>query len=136
MKRLLLVGLALVTVGIGYAAVGEQLGLKRFLGRFRTSQRLPALRSQALPFHYPAGLWQEGVEGEVVLRIHITEAGTVDSVELEQSSGHAVLDTVALTGARQLEYHPALQGEQTVAVWAKLPVRFQRQSPRVTRESN
>jgi TonB family protein len=130
-----LVGLALATVAVGYAAVGERIDLRRFLG-LRTAQRLPALRSGDLPFRYPAVLWQEGIEGEVLLRIHITEAGTVDSVELEQSSGHAVLDTVALKGARQLEYHPALQGEQTVAVWAQLPVRFQRQSPEVTRESN
>jgi protein TonB len=71
-------------------------------------------------------LWREGVEGEVLLRIHVTALGTVDSVEFERSSGHAELDSIALRGARQLRYAPATEDEQPVAVWAMLPVRFTR----------
>ncbi len=88
---------------------------------------MPALRSKEMPFHYPAHLWRDGVEGEVLLKIHVTEAGSVDSVQLQRTSGHATLDSVALEGARRLVFHPAREGEQAVAVWAQLPVRFQRQ---------
>jgi protein TonB len=98
------------------------------LRRFGDGQALPALRSTELPFAYPAKLWRDGVEGEVVLRVHITEAGAVDSVELEQSSGHPELDEIALRGAWELRYNPALDGEEPVAVWAMLPVRFQRRA--------
>ncbi|UCC47578.1 MAG: energy transducer TonB [Gemmatimonadota bacterium] len=126
MKRLVMLGLVLATAAVAYAAAGERLGLDALLKRFRSSQRLPALRSAQLPFRYPVRLWRNAVEGEVLLRIHITEAGTVDSVELERSCGHAELDSIALRGVTRLTYYPALQGEEAVAVWAVLPVRFQR----------
>ncbi len=132
MKRVLILGVVLATVAVAYAAAGGRLDLAGLTGR--SSQRLPALRSQELPFRYPVTLWREGVEGEVLLRIHINEAGTVDSVELHRSSGHARLDEIALTGARKLKYHPALKGEEVVAVWAMLPVRFQRNSVTVAAE--
>jgi TonB family protein len=126
-KRLVVLGLVLATLAVGYAAAGERLGLGALLGRFGSNQRLPALRSTQLPFRYPVRLWRAGVEGEVLLRIHITAAGTVDSVELERSSGHAELDSIALHGATGLVYHPALQGDDSVATWAVLPIRFERQ---------
>ena len=121
-----MVGLVVATAAVAYAAVGDGFGRGGLFSRFRTGQRLPALRSQDLPFRYPARLWRDGVEGEVMLRIHVTEAGRVDSVELQRSSGHAELDSIALSGARILRYHPATQGDEVVAVWAVLPVRFQR----------
>ena len=133
MKRLVVLGLVLATLAVGYAAAGERLGLGTLLGRFGSSQRLPALRSTQLPFRYPVRLWRAGVEGEVLLRIHITEAGTVDSVELERSSGHAELDSIALHGATELMYDPALQGDDSVATWAVLPVRFERHAAATAR---
>jgi len=125
-RRLLVVGLVIASAAVGYAMVGDRLGVDGLFGRFRANQRLPAQRSAESPFHYPLRLWRQGVEGEVLLRIHITEAGTVDSVELERSSGHAVLDSIAMSGALRLDYHPALQGDRPVGVWAMLPVRFTR----------
>lgn len=124
MRRLVIVGLVVATAAVAFAAAGNRIGVE---GLFRKRvQRLPALRSQEMPFRYPVRLWRQGVEGEVILRIHITEAGAVDSVELSGSSGHAVLDSIAVAGAGQLKYHPATLGKKTVAVWATLPVRFQR----------
>jgi TonB family protein len=130
-----ILGLVVATIAVAYAAAGGRLPVDGVLGRFGAGQRLPALRSKELPFLYPAHLWRDGVEGEVLLRIHITEAGAVDSVELERSSGNVELDEVAVSGARKLSYHPALEGEEPVAVWAVLPVRFQRQSTTATMES-
>lgn len=123
MKRNVTVVLLVATVGLAFAAVGARLGV---LGYFGHRQQLPALHVQDLPFRYPARLWREGVEGEVLLRVHITEAGIVDSVELERSSGSVELDEIALSGARRLAYQPAKQGDQAVAVWAVLPIRFER----------
>lgn len=126
MKRVLAVGLVVATVAVGYAVATQFLGVGGFFAGLRGDQSLPALQSREMPFRYPVRLWREGVEGEVLLRIHVTVLGTVDSVELEQSSGHAELDSIALHGARQLRYDPATEGEQPVAVWATLPVRFTR----------
>ena len=128
MKRLVIVGLVVATAAVAYAAAGERLSLDGLLGRLRSGHSLPSLKGDALPFNYPVELWRDGVEGEVVLRIHITAAGTVDSVELEDSSGNDELDQIALRGARELRYHPAEEGDRPVDVWAMLPVRFQRGS--------
>ncbi|MGD8867330.1 MAG: energy transducer TonB [Gemmatimonadales bacterium] len=128
MKRVVLIALVMAMAAVAYAAGGGRLGADGLFGWLHRGQRLPALRSQDLPFRFPARLWRAGAEGEVVLRVHITEAGTVDSVLLETSSGHDELDEIALRGARELEYHPALRGEEPVAVWALLPVRFEGRS--------
>ncbi len=134
MRRVVTVGLVLATAAVVFAAAGDRFRLEGLWDRFRSGPRLPALRSKELPFYYPAHLWRDSVEGEVLLRIHVTEAGSVDSVELQRTSGHATLDSVALEGARRLEFHPAREGEQAVAVWAQLPVRFQRQAVTATPE--
>jgi TonB family protein len=126
MKRILAVGLVTATIAVGYAVATQLLGVGDLLDRLRGNQSLPALLSREMPFRYPVRLWREGVEGEVLLRIHVTVAGTVDSVQLEQSSGHAELDSIALHGAKQLRYDPATEDEQPVAVWVVLPVRFTR----------
>lgn len=128
MKRLVMLGLVVATAAVAYAAAGERLGLEGLLSRFRSDQGLPTIRSEELPFRYPAHLWRDSIEGEVILRIHITAAGTVDSVEMEQSSDNEELDEIALRGAKQLRFHPARQGDENVDVWAMLPVRFQKGS--------
>ncbi len=133
MKRTLAAGLLVATLAVGYAVASQLLGDGLF-DRVLGGEQLPVLQSGALPFRYPVRLWREGVEGEVLLRIHVTAAGTVDSVELERSSGHAELDSIALSGAWQLRYDPATEAEQPVAMWAMLPVRFTRANATVSTE--
>lgn len=87
---------------------------------------MPVMQNEELPFRYPRDAWRQGVGGETVLRIHITEQGRVDSVEVFRGSGHAGLDSAAADGARRLRYEPARQGEAPVDVWATLPVRYPR----------
>lgn len=128
MKRVVLIALVMAMAAVAYAAGGGRLQGHAFFNWLHPGQRLPALRSQELPFRFPARLWRAGAEGEVLLRVHITEAGAVDSVVLETSSGHDELDEIALRGAKDLYYHPALRGDEPVAVWALLPVRFEGRS--------
>lgn len=97
-------------------------GLK--LGRSGDAFHVPVLRNERSPFRYPREAWEAGVGGETRLRIHIDERGSVDSVYVLRSSGHADLDSAALAGARRLRYRPARHGEDPVAVWAVLPVRY------------
>lgn len=134
MRRLLVVALVIATAAVTYAAVGDRLHVDGLLGRFKPSQRLPSRASTDSPFRYPVRLWRQGIEGEVLLRIHITAGGTVDSVNLERSSGHPALDSIAMNGARELTYHPAMQGEEPVGVWAVLPVRFTRSDITTSKE--
>ncbi len=76
------------------------------------------------PFRYPIEQWDAGAEGQVVLMVHVTDVGGVDSVYVLNSSGEPALDTAALDGARELEFAPGRRGEDRIAMWAKLPVYF------------
>ena len=76
------------------------------------------------PFHYPEDLWDAGVEGETVLRLFVTTAGSVDSVRVERTSRYAAFDSSAVIGARDLKFEPGKRGEETLAMWVLLPVQF------------
>lgn len=78
------------------------------------------------PFRYPIELWDEAVEGEVVLMVHVTAEGAVDSAYVLESSGEPALDSAAVQGARDLGFAPGRRGERRIDMWAKLPVRFQK----------
>lgn len=99
-------------VFLGAACGGEQ----------RVEQPVPLYGES--PVDYPLELWDEGVEGEVVLRVLVDEEGAIDSVEVETSSGHQVLDSAAVDGVREMQFTPArLNGRRTDA-WARVPIRF------------
>lgn len=85
---------------------------------------MPVMENEEMPFDYPKSAWDEGVGGETVLKIHISSSGAVDSARVLESSGHPGLDSAAVAGALQLRYRPARQGEDPVAVWGVLPVRY------------
>lgn len=84
----------------------------------------PPRQLSASPFHYPQELWDAGVSGETLLRVHISAQGAVDTVHVERSSGHEEFDEAALRGARELRFEPATRGGEPVPVWRLLPVQF------------
>ena len=86
----------------------------------------PEVISVESPFRYPIELWDAEVEGEVVVMVHVTDVGEVDSVYVLESSGAPAMDSAALAGTRQLEFAPGRRGDRRIAMWAKLPVRFAR----------
>lgn len=89
----------------------------------------PVLLQGAEPIEYPVELWDEGVEGEIVLRVLVTPEGTVDSVEVAESSGSAALDSAAVRGARDLRFQPGTKRGRMVPMWARLPVHFTKHPP-------
>ena len=87
----------------------------------------PVLEPRTSPaFPYPAAALEDGAAGEILLRIRISDAGRVDSVSVVSSSGHPVLDSAAVVGARLLRYRPAHHRGAPTAIWARLPVRYPR----------
>ncbi len=85
----------------------------------------PVLESPSSPaFPYPAQALEAGAGGDILLRIRISDTGRVDSVAIVTSSGHAVLDSAAVEGARLLQYRPARHGGAPTAIWARLPVSY------------
>jgi len=87
---------------------------------------LPQPMSDAMPFIYPLDLWDNMIAGQVMLLMRISDAGVVDSVVVQRTSGYAEFDSAAVQGARLLRFTPGKQGERRVAMWTKLPVTFAR----------
>lgn len=90
----------------------------------------PTPAGDTVPVEYPLALWDAGIEGETVVRARVTSEGRVDSVELALSSGTAALDTAALEGVAAMRFRPARREGEEIAVWARIPVRFERDSVR------
>lgn len=100
---------------------GSSVDRKKLVGGYvRTVARTVAEHR-----YYPRLARRKGMEGVVVLKLTIDARGTLLSVEVEQSSGHGVLDRAAVKALRELEALPpppeALNWEQKQL---RVPVRF------------
>ncbi len=84
----------------------------------------PAPLYGEVPIDYPLQLWDQGMEGETLLRVRVTDTGQVDSVEVVESSGQSAFDSAAVHGAKDLRFRPARRGGKRIEVWAKVPVHF------------
>jgi TonB family protein len=80
------------------------------------------------PFQYPADLYDQGIEGEVRLRLWVDSTGRVaaDSTRIISSSGTPALDSAALRGAGQLQFAPAHRDGHPVGAAFYQPVIFRR----------
>lgn len=78
----------------------------------------------AVPIDYPIQLWDQDMEGQTMLRVRVSDTGTVDSVEVVGSSGYEAFDSAAVVGARDLRFSPARRDGEHIEVWATVPVRF------------
>ena len=78
------------------------------------------------PIEYPRPLFEEGIEGTVMLRMFVDSTGTLitDSTEVFESSGYPALDSAALAGAGQLVFSPPLRDGRPVAASFLQPVDF------------
>ena len=111
MKRIQL-SLACAAVGFLVACAGE--------GEIEQ----PAPLYGDVPIEYPLHLWDQDMEGETLLRVRVTDTGSVDSVEVMESSGYEDFDDAAVEGARKLRFTPARQDGERIRVWARVPVHF------------
>jgi len=86
------------------------------------------------PFQYPANLYDQGIEGEVRLRLWVDSTGRVapESTSIATSSGTPALDTAALQGAAQLQFAPAHRDGRPVGVAFYQPVVFRRRAAPAT----
>ncbi len=86
-----------------------------------------AINSQS-PFQYPPDLYDQGVEGEVRLRLFVDSTGRVrpESTRVAASSGPPGLDSAAVHGAAQLQFAPAHRDGRPVGMAFYQPVIFRR----------
>ncbi len=74
---------------------------------------------------YPALARRMGVQGTVVLRVHVHADGSVIAAEVKQSSGSELLDDSALRTVRESwQFVPARVNDEPVESWVEVPIRF------------
>ncbi len=78
----------------------------------------------ALTREYPAVLRDAGIGGTVVMWFFINDAGAVENVQVNQTSGFEQLDAAAMTVANVFEFTPAINQNEQVAVWVAIPITF------------
>jgi TonB family protein len=86
----------------------------------------PVAINPVSPVRYPPALLEQGIEGQVLLRLFVDSAGRIipDSTRIEESSGYPALDSAALVGSPDLRFSPALQQGRPIAAPFIQPVQF------------
>jgi len=93
---------------------------------------VPVAINSESPFQYPADLYDQGVEGEVRLRLYVDDLGRVhpESTRVASSSGTPALDSAAVRGAALLRFAPAHRDGQPTGMSFYQPVVFRRSGER------
>lgn len=73
---------------------------------------------------YPAAAQKRGLEGKVVLKVHVLASGQPDNVTVAKSSGHQILDDAALKAVTQWAFAPARRGQTPIDGWVQVPLTF------------
>lgn len=89
-------------------------------------QEPPVALNADSPIQYPPKLYEQRVEGDVVLRLFVDSTGRLapESSKVAESSGYPALDSAALTGVKKLRFAPARRHGLAVAAAFLQPVEF------------
>jgi TonB family protein len=71
---------------------------------------------------YPEGARERKIQGEVVLKILVSETGDVESAEVE--SGDAMLGRSAIDAVKKWKFNPFIKNGRAVKVSTKVPIDF------------
>ncbi len=74
---------------------------------------------------YPVSEIRQGHEGTVLLALQILPNGRVGAVHIDQSSGYVKLDESAERQARRWRMKPGTSDGATMAMWKRVPIKFQ-----------
>ena len=90
------------------------------------AEQPPVAINPVSPVRYPEALLEQGIEGQVLLRLYVDSAGRIvpDSTRLAESSGYPALDSAALVASSELRFSPALSQGLPVAAPFLQPVQF------------
>lgn len=80
--------------------------------------------SRAIQSLYPPVLRNAGIGGDVVLNVWIDAQGNVVKSAISRSSGYEAMDDAALQVVDRMEFSPALNRDQPVAVIVAIPIQF------------
>ena len=73
---------------------------------------------------YPAAAQRRGLQGRVMLKIHVLASGQPDDVKVAQSSGYDILDEAAIKAVTGWVFDPAKRGTKPIDGWVNVPINF------------
>lgn len=74
---------------------------------------------------YPEKLKEAGIEGTVIVQVHVKADGSVGKTHLLLGSGYDLFDRAALEAAMKIKFKPIQpDGGKALSVWVALPVFF------------
>lgn len=73
---------------------------------------------------YPPSLKERGIGGSVILWLNVDRQGRVQQSHVQEPSDHEALNRAAKLVADSMEFSPALQRDDPVAVWVQQRIRF------------
>ncbi len=82
------------------------------------------LEGLCVPPAYPPLAARRGWKGTVVLLVEVSADGSVDSVSVETTSGHAVLDDAARRAVKGWRFAPAMLAGVPAQATVRKPIRF------------
>ncbi|OGT94375.1 MAG: hypothetical protein A2083_10590 [Gemmatimonadetes bacterium GWC2_71_9] len=121
----------LLALALGAAACSKDQDAARAQAQAaRRTNDVPVAINGESPFQYPPDLYDQGIEGEVRLRLFVDALGRVrpESTRVASSSGTAALDTAAVAGAALLRFAPAHRDGQPIGIAFYQPVIFRRRA--------
>jgi len=79
---------------------------------------------KSVPVVYPVEARRRGITGQVIVRFHLDEKGTVSHLHIKSADPPEIFNRNALTSLRQWRFEPAKQNRKAVPVWVELPIEF------------
>lgn len=120
------IDLGLSGLGMDEFAIGDSSLLGNARASVMTEDSVDAMPRPKSKSHfvYPKSAKKKGIEGYVVLSVLIDVDGTVDKIQVLESSPQGVFDDSAIAGIRTWRFTPAQYQGKAVKVWAKQKIRF------------
>lgn len=80
--------------------------------------------NQNPPPEYPSIAQRRRYQGTVILDVFVLKNGQVGDLRVAKSSNYSLLDRAAMKAVRHWMFDPAHKGDREVAMWVKVPIRF------------
>ena len=77
-----------------------------------------------VPVVYPVEARKKGIIGQVLVRFHLDEKGTVSHLHIKNAEPPDIFNQNALVALMQWRFQPAIHNNRPVPVWVELPLEF------------
>jgi TonB family protein len=86
----------------------------------------PVAVNADIPIEYPQALYQQRIEGRVLLKLWVDSAGKLDedSTRIAESSGYPAFDSAAVASAEYLRFAPGRRNGTAVGMSFTQPIVF------------